>query len=157
MAAGSFQPIEPFSQVIHNRGTISVPEKASGTWGANALLVLNGGYVEEAGTAPSTVKYVATRAGQNGATDGAKTTEVWPITTDALWVATQLELRAQADLGSNFGLVLDATTKNWYVSSADTADQVTVEGFIQTPDLGAIGDTKARVLIRFQSANIAGA
>ena len=157
MATGSFLPITPHSGDIYTRGTIPALEKASGTWKRGAPLVLNGGYVEEAGTAPSTSKYIAAQDGQNGATDGAKATIVYPITTDVLWEATMEDSLAVADIGANYGLVKDATTGAWYVDDADTADQVTVEAFVETPQLGAIGDTKARALIRFQTANIAGA
>lgn len=157
MAAGAFQAIQPYDQVIYDRGTIELPEKASGVWKAGAICILNGGYVEEAGTAPSTVKYIAFEDGHNGGSDGTYNGRFWPITADVLWEISFLEAIAVANNGGNFGVVKDATTKHWYLSTADTGDQMTLEGVVQTPDLGAIGDTKARVLARFQTANIAGA
>ena len=157
MAVGAFQAIRPFDPIIYNRGTVELPEKASGVWPAGAICILNGGYVEEAGTAPSTVKYIAFEAGHNGGSDGTYNGRFWPITADVLWEITFLEAIAVANYGGNFGVVKDATTKHWYLSTADTADQMTLEAVVQTPDLGAIGDTKARVLARFQTANIAGA
>ena len=127
------------------------------TFKAGAICILNGGYVEEAGAAPSTVKYIAYEDGHNGALDGSKNGRFWPITADVLWEISFLEAIAVSNNGGNFGVVKDATTGAWYLSTADTGDQMTLEGVVETPDLGAIGDTKARVIGRFQTANIAGA
>lgn len=156
MAAGVYLPIEPHSPGIYGLGTVTALEKASQTYKKGAPLVLNGGYVEEAGTAPATIKYIASENGQNGATDGAKSTQVWPVEDVNLWKVCAEDALAQTDIGSVYGLVKDATTGFWYLDSADAGDQMVVEGFVQTPSLGAIGDTKAQVLARFQAANIAG-
>jgi hypothetical protein len=153
--AGAIQAIQPHSQTIFNRGTIAAKEKASGTWVAGALLVLNGGYVEEAGTAPSTVKYIAMEDGHNASADGTDCA-VWPITTGDLWEITYKTTLAQSEIGNNVGLVRDSTTKAWYGDASDTADQMVIEQFVTTPQLGATGDTYYRALARFQAANIAG-
>lgn len=157
MAIGSYQAIQPYDQIIFDRGTIDLPEKASGVWKAGAICILNGGYVEEAGTAPSTVKYIAYEDGHNGATDGAKRGSFWPITADVLWEINLKEAIAVANNGEPFGVVRDSTSGAWYASTADAGDQLTQEGVVETPDLGAVGDTKARILARFQAGNIAGA
>jgi hypothetical protein len=156
MAAGVIQAIEPVDSDTYEHGTVPAKEKASVTAKAGGLAVLNGGYVEEAGTAPSTVKYILVDNGHNSSTDGTDT-QVWPVTTDALWEGTLKTAWAQALVGGNVGLVKDSTTGHWYLDDADTADQVTIEAVVYTPQLGAIGDTYTRVRFRFQTANIAGA
>lgn len=156
MATGTYLPITPHSNSIYERGTLEIPEKASQTFKKGAPLVLNGGYVEEAGTAPATVKYIAARDGQNGGSDGTYNCIVYLVTDSDLWEASFEDSFAQADIGGNYGLVKDATTGFWYVDDGDTGDQVSVVQFVVTPQLGAIGDTKARGIIKFDSANIAG-
>lgn len=157
MAAGAYLPIRPWSANIYTRGTVSLPEKASQTYKVGAPLVFNGGYVEEAGSAPSTVRFIAARDGQNGGSDGTYTTEAWPIGADDLWEASFEDSLAVADNGANYGIVKDGTTGFWYVDDGDTADQVEVIGPLQRPDLGAVGDTKWRGIIKFQTGNIASA
>lgn len=156
MATGSYLPIRPHSPNIYTRGTLSIKEKASGTWKVGAPLVLNGGYVEEAGTGPATVKYIAAEAGHNGSADGTYSCIVWPVTDSDLWEATLDNATAQSDIGNNVGLVKDATTGYWYADQDDTGDQVSVVDFVLTPDLGAVGDAKSRVIVKFDSGNIAG-
>lgn len=153
---GAYLPIEPFSGGIYERGTLSLPEKASGTWKRGAVLIYNGGYVEEAGTGPSTVRYIAVDDGQNGSTDGAKVATVWPITATDLWTFSLKQALAVTDNGGVYGLIKDATTGAWYLDTGDAGDQVEVLARDQTPLLGAIGDDKARVIGHFQVANIAG-
>lgn len=156
MAAGIYGPIRPFSANIFARGTERLPEKASGTWKVGAPLVFNSGYVEEAGTAPSTVRFIAAEDGHNGGTDGAEYCLVWPIGSDDIWEASFEDSLAIADNGGNYGIVKDATSGYWYVDDGDSADQVESLGPLVTPQLGAVGDTKWRGKIKFQSANIAG-
>jgi hypothetical protein len=157
MAAGTYEPIRPFSAQIYSRGTVAIPEKASQTYKIGALLVLNGGYIEEAGTAPATIWGIAAQAGQNGSTDGAKTALVWRLVAGDQYEVSFEDSYAVADVGGNYGLVKDATSGFWYVDDGDTNDQVTVIRPVVTPSLGAVGDTKWRGIVEFQTANIAGA
>lgn len=156
MAIGTYEPIRPFSPAIYMRGTVPLPEKASLACKVGAPLIYNGGYVEEAGTAPSTVAFIAAENGHNGASDGLYSILAWPITDDDLWEASFQDAYAIADNGGNFGLVKDATSGYWYVDEDDSGDQVVSFGPRVTPSLGAVGDTKFRGLIKFQAGNIAG-
>lgn len=153
---GVIQAIIPVDSDTFEHGTVPAKEKASVTAKAGGLGVLNGGFVEEAGTAPSTIKYIFVDDGHNSSADGTDTA-MWPVTADALWEGTLKTAWAQALVGANVGLVKDATLGHWYLDDADTNDQVTIESVVYTPQLGAIGDTYTRVRFRFQTANIAGA
>lgn len=157
MAAGTYQAITPWSPNIFTRGTVELPEKASGAWKEGAPLVLNGGYLEEAGTAPSTIRYFAAQDGHSGATDGAEVCLAWPIGADDLWEISAQDAVAVADHGGVYGIVKDATTGFWYLDDDDTGDQVELVRWVQTPQLGAVGDTKARAIVKVQTGNIASA
>jgi len=157
MAAGTYQAIVPNSPNIFSRGTVGLPEKASQTFKKGAPLVLNGGYLEEAGTAPSTIRYFAAENAHNGASDGLYDVIAWPIGADDLWEVSAQDAVAVADNGGVYGLVKDATTGFWYLDDDDTGDQMEVLHFKSTPALGAVGDTKARAIAKVQSGNIASA
>lgn len=155
--ARGYQPIVPHAATVYVRGTVSIAEKATQTFKRGAPLIYNGGYVEEAGSAPSTVTFIAAEDGHNGASDGTYNVICWPIIAGDLYYVSLLDAIAQAQLGANYGLVKDATTKFWYLSTADTGDQMTVKTFEGGPGGAEIGDTKSRVLATFDAANIAGA
>jgi hypothetical protein len=124
MAAGTYLPIVPFSANIYERGTVSLPEKASQTFKRGAPVIFNAGYVEEAGAAPATVRFIAAEDAHNGGV---------------------------------YGIVKDGTTGFWYVDDGDGGDQVEVVRRVETPSLGAVGDTKWRGIVKFQQGNIASA
>jgi len=156
MAVGFYEPILPHSATIYQRGTVNLPLKASQTFKKGAPLVSNGGYYEEAGAAPSTVAYIAADNATSHASDGGAFCPAWPVTDDDLWIASFEDAFAIADNGGNFGLVKDTTSGFWFVDEGDTADQVVLVRPVETPSLGAVGDTKYRGLIKFQAGNIAG-
>lgn len=157
MAAGTYLPIRPFSASVYQRGTVELPEKASQTFKVGAPLVLNGGYLEEAGTAPATIAYIAARDGQNGGSDGTYSCIAYRVVAGDQFEISFEDSAAVADNGGNYGIVKDATTGYWYADDADTGDQVFVVRRVETPSLGAVGDTKWRGIVEFQTANIAGA
>jgi hypothetical protein len=154
--AGPYKPITPFSASIYQRGTVSIPEKASQTFKKGAPLVLNGGYLEEAGTAPATAAYIAAQDGQNGASDGLYNSLAYRIVAGDQYEFSCEDALTVADNGAVYGLVKDGTTGFWYLDEADTADQVVIL-FPSGVTSQASGDTKARAIGEFQTANIAGA
>jgi hypothetical protein len=157
MAAGSYQPIMPFSSAIYERGTVELPLKATQTFKRGAPLVSNGGYFEEAGSGPSTSAYVAAEDAVSHASDGGENVLAYRIVAGDQWEISFEDSIAVTDNLANYGIVKDSTSGFWYVDDADSADQVTVIRFVQTPSLGAVGDTKARGIVEFQTGNIAGA
>lgn len=154
--AGPYQPITPFSASVYQRGTIEIPEKASQTYKKGAPLVLNGGYLEEAGTAPATIFAIAARDGQNGGSDGTSNGLAYRLVAGDQYEFSCEDALTVADNGAVYGLVKDATTGIWYLDEADTADQVVVLRASGVTSQ-ASGDTKARAIGEFQTANIAGA
>jgi hypothetical protein len=154
--AGPYAPITPFSPQIYTRGTVSIPEKASQTYKKGAPLVYNGGYLEEAGSAPSTIAYIAAEDGHNGGSDGTYNALAYRAVAGDQWEFSCEDALTVADNGAVYGLVKDATSGFWYLDEADTADQVVIlrpSGVLSQVS----GDTKARAIGEFQTANIAGA
>jgi hypothetical protein len=157
MAAGSYEPIRPFGAQVYSRGTISLPEKASQTFKVGAPLVLNGGYLEEAGTAPATIFAIAAENGHNGGSDGTYSCTAYRLAAGDQYAVSMEDAYAVADHGGVYGLVKDATSGYWFLDDADAGDQCVVLRVDSTPSLGAVGDTKWRAIVEFQTANIAGA
>ena len=157
MAAGVYDSIMPWSRDIFDRGTTLLLLKATQTFKKGAPLVSNGGYFEEAGTGPSTVAYIAGDDAISAASDGLSSVIGWRVVAGSQWEISCEDAHAVTDYLANWGLVKDATTGFWYADSADTADQALFLKPVQTPQLGAIGDTKFRAIFEFQTANIAGA
>lgn len=156
MAAGTYLPISPFSPEIYSRGTLPMKELASQTFKKGALIILDSdGYALEASAGPSTIWGIAAEDAHNGATDGLYDVAVFPLTDADLWEASAEDALAQTQIGDDYGLVKDSTSGAWYVDSGAAGDQVSVVAFKQTPSLGAIGDTKARIIVKFNSGNIA--
>lgn len=157
MATGLYGPIEPHSPSILNRGTIELPEKASQTFKKGVPLVLNGGYLEEAGASPSTIAYISAQAGQNGGSDGTYKTLAYRVVAGDQWRMAMQDAVAIADHGGVYGIVKDGTSGYWYGDDDDAGDQIFVVRWVETPALGAVGDTKALAIVEFQTGNIAGA
>lgn len=161
MSTGTYAPIVPWDLEVIRIGTVpGLIEAASQSWKAGALLILSSGKVATAGTAPSTVSFIAMK-------DATGTTNspvlAWPIMPGRLYEMTVVGsgaagIFAQADIGGNIGVLVDATTGIWYGDNADTGDQVTIKALAPGGPAGgwAVGDTKARALVTFDSANVAG-
>ena len=128
------------------------PEKATQTFKAGAVLKNNGGFLDEAAVDVVTgIVGIAARDGQNGATDGAKTVSYYPVLPGALFSATledetnEDHVLLAADRFTSKALQKDSDGI-WYVDENDGANHaVTIIDFI-----GATGDTRARVVIRFK-------
>ncbi len=128
------------------------PEKATQTFKAGAVLKNNGGFLDEAAVDVVTgIVGIAARDGQNGSADGDKTVTYYPILPGAIFEATledQLNedhMLADADLYTAKALQKDSDGV-WYVDENDTTNHaVTI-----TEIVGATGDTRARVGIRFK-------
>ena len=157
MAAGTYEPIVPWSPNGFTDGTVELLLKASQTFKKGAPLVSNGGYYEEAATSPSTVAYIAAEDAVSGASDGAETIIAWRVDPGKFYEISCEDAHAVTDYGAVWGLKKDATTGFWIADSADAGDQVVFIRPVVTPKLGVVGDTKYRALFQFQVANIAGA
>jgi hypothetical protein len=124
MAAGVYQAIVPQDADVFTRGTVELLEKATQTFKKGAPLVSNGGYFEEAGSAPSTIAYIAAEDGHNAASDGLKSVIAWRVVAGREFVISCEDAHAVTDYLAVWGLVKDATTGFWYADSADAGDQV---------------------------------
>ena len=153
MAAGTYQAINPHSQSIYDRGTVSLDEKASATWKKGTPLILTSGVADVVGTAPAVVEYIAAENAHNGASDGLYKIAAWPVVAGDLWEISFEDSLAIADYGGVYGIKIDATSTHWIVDDGDTGDQVYVVRPVITPSLGNVGDTKWRGIVSFQTAN----
>lgn len=151
MATGAFGPIVPWDVEAVRSGTLYGKEAASQSFKKGTPLINSSGKLATAGTAPATVRGISVKAA-SGTTD--EVVEYYRIQPGVLYEMTFTGTIAQSDIHSNVGIVKDATTGYWYADSADTGDQVTIESLAPG---WAIGDTKPRVLVTFNSANIEGA
>lgn len=151
MSAGTYQPIVPWDVELVRTGAPNYQESATlaAVYGAPVLLD-SARQVAECGTAFQRAFGILAKTGTNAATAGTNI-GVWPIATDRVFEVTLNEAFAINQIGNSYGLVKDATTKNWYMSTADTGNQMHI--FAQHPST-AVGDTKSRVLARFNSQAI---
>jgi hypothetical protein len=134
----------------------SVPETASVTFLLGALVVCTSGYLTECGADPALILGVASRAGQNGATDGLYKQTVYLAHPDTLFVAN---LDTSASVGNGTTAATDRflpygvakrTSSHWYVDKTDTTNKrVRIFDFW---DEDAIGDVMGRVLFKFAGA-----
>lgn len=156
MAAGTSQPIRPFSREIFEKGTIALKEKAAQTFIAGAPLKVTAGYTEVCAAAPESIYAIAAEDAHNSVADGTYDIQVWLLDDQSLWEITLLEAAAVALFGvADYGIVEDAGTKTWYASTADVGDQLSLVRSAETiGGLTAVADTKTRVLCRFNAANI---
>lgn len=155
MAAGVFAAIRPFSREIFDKGTVLLPEGATQTFKQGELVISAAGYITVAGAAPAVVYGIAAENAHNGAVDGAYNVAVWPIDSEDLWDCVLLEAFAQTLCGAaEYGMVRDAGTSSWYISTADVGDQAHIVRSAEPIGGLVAGDTKTRVLIRFAAANI---
>lgn len=148
MATYGILPIAPFDLEYVRSGALNILEANSSTYKKGAFLVLTSNRVAEAAADPTGVLAIATRDGQNG-TD--KYTEVWPAKAGVLFEGTLTGVVATTDIGINVGVAKDGTTSYWNLVVAETEDTVTIKSLAPGYE---IGDTNARVLFTFDSANI---
>ena len=114
----AFQPLYP--HLINISPT--VPEYRTSTWEKGGLVYVNAGYLTICGADPTAVYGVAVRAGQNGASDGTYSTEVYLATPDSIWIAKSNTTTSLAHVGVAYGVVLSGT--EWLVDISDTTNDV---------------------------------
>lgn len=156
MAAGTFQPIRPFSREIFEKGTIALKEDAAQDFKAGCPLIVAAGYAQEVGAAPALIYAIAAEDAHNTVAAGTSDIQVWLVDDQSLWEITLLEAAAVALFAvAEYGIVEDAGTQTWYASTADAGDQLSLVRSAETiGGLTAVTDTKTRVLCRFAAANI---
>jgi hypothetical protein len=139
--------------------TLGVPEKAGAAFKVGAPVVGTAGFVDECGADPVSILGIATKAGQLGGTDGAKTNTVHLAAPGTLFVGNLddgagSQVSAVADRFKLYGIAKHAGTGKWYVDKTDTtATRVRIWEFW---DEDAMGDTMARVVFCFLTANFQG-
>lgn len=127
-------------------------EKATQTFLTGAVLVLNGGYAQEGGADPAlgTILGISEGAGQNGATDGAKTSNfsVWLPGTIieanlCAGASANTKALAQTDVGTKYGIIKRTVTgeTHWVIDSSETT--VTPVRIVGLRD--DVGDINGRV------------
>jgi hypothetical protein len=146
MSVGTYQPIVPWDLEAFRSGALPYQEAATFAAVYGAPCVINSaGQLAEAGTAFTQAAVILAKTGANAAAAGTLN-QGYRIRTDIVWEVTLNEAFALNQIGKSYGLVKDATTKNWYLSTADTGNQMVI---LDQHPLTAVGDTKSRVLAAF--------
>jgi hypothetical protein len=136
----------------------SFPEAATQTFKKGACVVLTAGYLGECGAAPALIMGIASRAGQNGATAGAKSQSVYLAHPDTLFLGnldngvTGTGTTAAANRGASYAVIKHPGTGKWAVDNAGVAHRVVVWGFwdgVQDGITMALGDILGWVYFQF--------
>ena len=145
MAAGTYQPIVPWDVEAFRSGALPQQESASlaAKRGAPAALDSSSQLVE-AGTSFSRAAFILAKDGSNGT--AGTSIMAYKIHPSFLWEVTLSEAFAISQIGKQYGLVKDGTTGNWYLSTADIGNQMTI---VAQHPATAVGDTKSRVIAAF--------
>jgi hypothetical protein len=147
MATGIIQPIRPWDIEDLRSGTFSFLQPASFTSTLGTPCTVNAagdGYIAECATTFKQAAIILMDTGTN--TTAGALIQSFVIRPDVLFEVTLSEAWAVALQEKSYGLVKDATTKNWYLSTANTGNQMTIVAPL--PEV-AVGDTNSRVLARF--------
>lgn len=157
MAAGKYEPIVPWGLESIRVGQLPIAylqESASLDIKKGAPLYLDSArQLVACGTSFTQASFIAEDVSTNSSTAGSML-QAWRITPEVVWLVTLNEAFALNLLYNSYGLVKDATTGNWYLSTANTGNQMMIIGAPDGPGGTAIGDTKSRVLAVFNSGVI---
>jgi hypothetical protein len=148
---GSYGPIVPADLELIREGTLTGIEAATQSYTAGALLLDSSGSLAQVAADPTAVRGIAVKAA-TGTT--GKVVEYWPIKAGRLYEMTFEGTIAQSDIHSNVGVTKDATTGYWYANPSETEDILTIQSLAKGY---AIGDTKPRILVTFDTGNTQGA
>lgn len=148
---GAYGPIAVWGLELLREGTLTGIEASTQSYKKGSPLINSSGSLATAAADPTALRGIAKKdaSGTTGAV-----VEYWPIKAGHLYSMVFDGTIAQSDIFSNVGIAKDSTTGYWSAVAAETEDTVT----IQALEPGwAIGDTKPRVLVTFDAANIEGA
>ncbi len=142
----AFQPLYP--HLINVSPTI--PEYRTSVWEKGGLVYVNAGYLTICGGDPALIYGVAIRSGQNGASDGTYSTEVYMLDPDSLYIGKSNTTTALTQVGVAYGVVLSGT--EWLVDISDT--QNTRVRVIALDPRDVVGLSGGRYYVRFVQGNI---
>lgn len=157
MAAGKFEPIVPWGLETMREGQLPIAylqEDASLNVKAGTPVYFNSArQLVECAASFAQAAFITQDASANAASAGTQI-PAWRITDRVIWLVTLNEAFALNQLYNSYGLVKDATTGYWYLSTANTGNQMMIVGAPDGPGGTAIGDTKSRVLAVFNTGAI---
>lgn len=147
----SFQAIGPNRIKSGLPGLEHILESANQTYTLGAPVVISAGYLKEMATDGTAIRGFAARAGQNGATDGAKEAQFTPAEGNEFAVTLSAVL-AQTALGAP--VALQKASSSWYAVTEATASNSYVGHINGWGSDWAIGDTAPVVFISIDPVNI---
>jgi len=136
----------------------SMPEAALQTFKQGAPVFLSAGYLNECAANPTLILGIASRAGQNQATAGARSQSVYLAHPDTLFLGNidagtaGTGITAVTDRGKSYGIIKHPGTGKWAVDNAGASKRVVVWGFWDGAQDGipmAIGDILGWVFFQF--------
>jgi len=154
MAAGKYEPIVPWDlqQVRHGQLPLTYTQESASLAAVKGtpLYLDSARQLVECAASFAQASFISEDPAANSSTAGSML-QVWPISPEYYWLVTLNEAFALNLIGNSYGLVKDSTTKAWYLSTANTGNQMTIYG---APGTTAIGDTKSRVIAKFNPSAI---
>lgn len=155
MAAGkSYIAITPGDRQSGIPRCKSAPEGSSQTYLKGAPVLLSGGYVVQGSSIPQTIYGFARVAGGNGATDGAKSANLYRAEGGRLFSGTLGTTLTDSHRGAKAMLSLSASSWFLNISTAASASyNVVIEGWTSN---WALGDTFPEVLFSVLPTKIQG-
>lgn len=158
MATGKYEPIVPWaieaSINISQLPIAYLQESASLNTKKGAPLYFDSSrQLVECAASFAQASFIAQDVSTNSASAGS-TLQAWRITPEVIWLVTLNEAFALNLIYNSYGLVKDSTTGNWYLSTANTGNQMMIIGAPDGPGGTSIGDTKSRVLAVFNPGAI---
>lgn len=131
---------------------VYVKEASEQTGLRGTPVIITGGYATQVAADPALIFGFLAEAGQNGASDGAKTAAIYPVRFGKQFVGTLKATLTQAMIGSVANLVEGSST--WYLdtsTSLSSAAQVRIE---EPAEGFAVGDTNPLVYFTVLQAKI---
>ena len=147
---GTF-PISPAQMDAGIPECYYLPEVASSTWKAGALLVRDAnGFMAECAADPTAIWGVAAHDGQNLSASGAKKCAVYRAKAGQKFEGTLVGTLAQTMAGENYGFAKNGSGY-WEIVPAETEDTATVQDWSSRMPIGTVDPI---VDFTFDSANI---
>ena len=132
----------------------AAPEGSSQTYLKGTPVLLSGGYIVAGASIPQTIYGFARVAGQNGASDGAKTASAYRAEAGKLFSGTLGTTLTDSHRGAKAMLSLSASSWFLNISTAASASyNVVIEGWTSN---WALGDTNPEVLFSVIPTKIQG-
>ncbi len=151
------RPITPYSRSAGMPELVDLGEATSQTQTIGAPVNINAsGYAQENATTGTVVFGIAAKAGQNGATNGAKTAKIYRVVPGSKFEATlSVTSWAQSLIGSE--IALQKASSTWIAATLTSISSLSVARILGPANSRVeAGDSMPPVILSFLNANTEG-